>query len=402
VQTTPVDSDGGLSGDVFALSLDSIAMDAEGRVVQSDDPRMATSRHVTFFAVVQAACYILCFYGVDLAALQKSDESLRRAWCLVLGSDLDPLRYCIKSVKWEFVKLATWTGLVDEQCLQGLLAFALRRSRSGSANSRHSSVDIEQCVADEVSPIHSGSSLPLQKRARSGSMVSDASHLGREKERERERWTMRRESADFNCLVGADNFNPLYSFFPFDPCLLKMVHGEVAPGYRSWDGVPGMDRAWTPQPTPSAGDEKDGGTEEEDGDEDGEDEEGDEVEEEEGDEDSSLEPIIRKESYGEEKGCSDGVWKGRESKEGSKTVSFTEVSAIPKTFLVSSQYGREGEQWSGFEGGDVFQALEMPMEPLAESGSRKEAAKRSSPVMTSAMESTPRRRRYSITNALDW
>ena len=35
--------------------------------------------------------------------------------------------------------------------------------------------------------------------------------------------------------------NPLESFFPFDPCLLELVHQYVGPHYRRWMGVPGID-----------------------------------------------------------------------------------------------------------------------------------------------------------------
>lgn len=62
-------------------------------------------------------------------------------------------------------------------------------------------------------------------------------------------------------LAAVTSFNPLDSFFPFDPCLLKLAHGMVASYYRSWDGVPGLDRGWVPGWRDATAD-RDGDTEE--------------------------------------------------------------------------------------------------------------------------------------------
>ena len=35
--------------------------------------------------------------------------------------------------------------------------------------------------------------------------------------------------------------NPLDSFFPFDPCLLRLVHQVIEKLYRPWKGLPGID-----------------------------------------------------------------------------------------------------------------------------------------------------------------
>lgn len=40
--------------------------------------------------------------------------------------------------------------------------------------------------------------------------------------------------------MGA-GFNPLDSFFPYDPCLLRMLHQPIERYYRVWRGVPGLD-----------------------------------------------------------------------------------------------------------------------------------------------------------------
>ena len=43
-----------------------------------------------------------------------------------------------------------------------------------------------------------------------------------------------------NVNMGA-GFNPLDSFFPYDPCLLRMLHQPIEKYYRVWRGVPGLD-----------------------------------------------------------------------------------------------------------------------------------------------------------------
>ena len=43
-----------------------------------------------------------------------------------------------------------------------------------------------------------------------------------------------------NVNMGA-GFNPLDSFFPYDPCLLRMLHEPIEKHYRAWKGVPGLD-----------------------------------------------------------------------------------------------------------------------------------------------------------------
>ena len=43
-----------------------------------------------------------------------------------------------------------------------------------------------------------------------------------------------------NRVIGT-GANPLESFFPFDPCLLEIMHCHVEKRYRRWSGLPGVD-----------------------------------------------------------------------------------------------------------------------------------------------------------------
>ena len=123
VLSVPADSD--LSSDVFALSLDSMAVDEQGISTTAG----GTSRHLVFYSVMQAACYVMCFLGVELAQKQRTDPKLRQAWEVTLGCPFDPLRYCIKSVKWEFLRLSLFTDLVAEKGRQAVWSHAARNIR---------------------------------------------------------------------------------------------------------------------------------------------------------------------------------------------------------------------------------------------------------------------------------
>ena len=48
----------------------------------------------------------------------------------------------------------------------------------------------------------------------------------------------RRPTQGINMGAG---YNPLDSFFPYDPCLLRMLHEPIEGSYRTWHGLPGVD-----------------------------------------------------------------------------------------------------------------------------------------------------------------
>jgi len=347
------EGDGGLSGSVHALSLNSMSLDGRGRVLEGCEQLVVSDRHLVFYCVVQAACYVLCFHGASLAASHSSSASLRAAWERVLGCELDPLRYCIKSIKWEFVRLVLWVGLVSEQRQQELLAFALqgmrvcRRDSEVSAGSRRASVDWTTAdkLEDSLEPI-----LPYRRRPRTGSNLSEGSFHA---------------AADFDSLVPADSFNPLDSFFPFDPCLLKKAHELVSPGYRSWEGVPGVDRFWQPHCRRSSSDMLEADELEGDVtmDESTDGEDGDLGEESSDSDQEGQDPFMRR--YSKSKISGDGV---------QKAVTFH----------------------SDVLGGVIGSEEEVTM------SGRREVFKRCSPVAVLASEGSERRRRFSITSAYDW
>jgi RNA polymerase I specific transcription initiation factor RRN3 len=137
--------------------------------------------HETFFSCVQAACYIVCFYGVEAANSQRNVRTTQKKWQKVLTCTLQPLRFCLQSVRVEFLRLAQQVGMLEESSWSALPS------------------DVLQNVQSDPNRKNNG-----------------------------------------NVNMGA-GFNPLDSFFPYDPCLLRMLHQPIEKYYRVWRGVPGLD-----------------------------------------------------------------------------------------------------------------------------------------------------------------
>ena len=150
----------------------------------------AVSRHETFFSCVQAACYIVCFYGVEIANIQKACKITQRKWQIVLTSSLHPLRFCLQSVRVEFVRLAQQIQLLDESCWADMPGDVIPHYNKTLLNKKN---------------------VPRNNNNNGG-----------------------------NVNMGA-GFNPLDSFFPYDPCLLIQLHQPIEKYYRVWRGVPGLD-----------------------------------------------------------------------------------------------------------------------------------------------------------------
>ena len=155
-------------------------------------------KHELFYCSVQAACYILCFHGTDMAHSQCAQEADRIKWERVISCRFVPLRFCLSSVRQEFIRLAQHTGLLRDAVWQ----FVPDDVKNLAHESAGRSVGV---------PI----SVPIRNKITV--MTGQA-------------------------LKGA-KANPLESFFPFDPCLLRMLHQPIDNLYRYWQGLPGLDLA---------------------------------------------------------------------------------------------------------------------------------------------------------------
>ena len=99
-------------------------------------------RHETFFSCVQAACYILCFYGIEMANIQKKSKNMQKKWQTVLTCTLNPLRFCLQSVRVEFIRLAQQSNMLDASCWESLPGDILPSNRGDDASRRKSNVNM--------------------------------------------------------------------------------------------------------------------------------------------------------------------------------------------------------------------------------------------------------------------
>mmetsp|Transcript_19736 Transcript_19736/g.29298 ORF Transcript_19736/g.29298 Transcript_19736/m.29298 type:complete len:725 (+) Transcript_19736:91-2265(+) len=175
--------------------------------------------HSLFFTVCQASFYIMCFRGAEAikhyrcaaeyfaknpepadecsyADLDLIDMSSKR-WERICSYELKPLRFCLESVREEFLHVANVFSLLNKDLLSILDTEAQRQSsgytRSGKAARRR------------------GKRINTPALSATRRMTEGVGGLGR-------------------------GSNPLDSFFPFDPYLLRKSHDFIAPMYRNWDG----------------------------------------------------------------------------------------------------------------------------------------------------------------------
>ncbi len=202
------------------------------------------SRHEYFYAVVQAVCYVLCFLGTEVASQHRMNEAIQNTWQRIVSSNLDPLRYCLRTVRLEFLRLAAFVGLFSDNCWASFapdLAYiekqeAMTRptggaasvvgSTTGGATTTTFSVTATFTTASAATSSSIGVPIATGSRLRSGTSALDTS--------------MASIGAAYARMDRATGKNPLDSFFPFDPCLLEKMHRLIEGSYRAWTGVPGL------------------------------------------------------------------------------------------------------------------------------------------------------------------
>jgi RNA polymerase I-specific transcription initiation factor RRN3 len=191
--------------------------------VRAADARRQSDRHSLFYTVCQAAFYIMSFRGNEAIEYYKEAVSNEKAnasgtsngdlntkdddphypdvesinlenkrWTFLCGHALQPLRFCLESVRSEFLHVAHFYGMIDEEVLNKLVADAKRQS-TGRVNKK---------AASSIS-----TAATLERRRQTGGVGG----LGR-------------------------GSNPLKSFFPFDPLLLRQSHEHIEPLYKYWQG----------------------------------------------------------------------------------------------------------------------------------------------------------------------
>jgi len=180
--------------------------------IAAADARNQCNLHSLFYTICQAAFYIMCFRGAEADRFFRSFTELKSGgidaipehlqgielsevdisterWNNVCGHSLKPLRYCLETVRYEFLHIANVFNLLNDELL---LRLCTEHQRETSAPRRKKASRI-------------GTPATLEVARRNGGVGG----LGR-------------------------GTNPLDSFFPFDPYLLRGSHPYIEPYYRNW------------------------------------------------------------------------------------------------------------------------------------------------------------------------
>jgi RNA polymerase I-specific transcription initiation factor RRN3 len=177
---------------------------------ETDSP---CSLHSLFFTVCQSAFYIMCFRGTEAVAFYTEkavaasgedsyDEPERidigeERWTKLCSHPLAPLRWCLESVRTEFLVVSKVYSLINVGVLGQLVADDRRLANAGLQRTQR-----KRRVSKIIIPPGA-----LEKERQTGGVGG----LGR-------------------------GTNPLDSFFPFDPYLLRRSNQFVEPHYKHWKG----------------------------------------------------------------------------------------------------------------------------------------------------------------------
>ena len=185
------------------------------------DTREQCELHSLFYTVCQAAFYAMCFRGKDAIDYYRlamayhntptdgstDDDGLRYAdpehvdisrdrWTRLCTHELQPLRYCLESVRGEFLRVAGTFELLEPTVLVRL-----------------------------ESEDRSMSSYPRKTlRTRKATLIATSA-------------TLEKKRAAQGVGGLGQGSNPLDSFFPFDPYLLRNSHKFIDPFYRDWEAA---------------------------------------------------------------------------------------------------------------------------------------------------------------------
>lgn len=185
--------------------------------------------HALFYTACQSAFYIMCFRGAEAlhyyrAAWKHRDDpeseyaspesvNLRaKRWKAICSHPLQPLKYCLESVRVEFLHMAEDMHLFVEDSVGNDSVNSEEEAKQfikqlWSANNQKTDGDKSKIVT------------PKRKRS---SIISTAA-------------TQEKKRIAGGVGGLGKGSNPLDSYFPFDPYLLQSSYKHVHPFYRNWE-----------------------------------------------------------------------------------------------------------------------------------------------------------------------
>ena len=186
--------------------------------------------HALFYTCCQAAFYIFCFRGAEAltyhrrlckqhtddldgcgyADPQSVDIGPER-WKFLCEHPLQPLKYCLESVRLEFLTLA-----------QDLNLFYVEDGDGGVARKEEATQFVNQLRINTSSRAQKKLKSTTTPKLRRSTIVSTVA-------------TQEKKRLDGGVGGLGRGSNPLDSFFPFDPYLLKNSYMHVYPYYRNWE-----------------------------------------------------------------------------------------------------------------------------------------------------------------------
>lgn len=193
--------------------------------------------HSLFYTVCQAAFYMICFRGKEAVEyyLEESEvedncaETLsafdigKEKWTKICTHEqLNPLKYCLESVKHEFLYLSEVYNLLPSEFVDSLY----------KEDEKVTSIKVGN--RNNINKTPKKATLVRKKRV-STSILTPAM---KEKKRLMQKDNKKKKGDKFGASVGGlgEGKNPLDSFFPFDPYLLRNSHKFIDPYYKYWDG----------------------------------------------------------------------------------------------------------------------------------------------------------------------
>jgi hypothetical protein len=75
-------------------------------------------KHENFYCAVQACCYIVCFHGVSLGLIIRNHTIDQMNWEMVMSSKYQPIKFCLQSVRVEFLRLARHLEMFPSVCMK--------------------------------------------------------------------------------------------------------------------------------------------------------------------------------------------------------------------------------------------------------------------------------------------